>query len=268
MALTRDWFPAEADVAEFDPLKSARKSLKTALPKRFYQQAGIGRRAEGWALLLDGKPARTPGRNILATPAEPAAALLAAEWQAQQVEINPAGMPVTRIVNAALDHVSSQAGEVRQDIAAYAESDLICYFAAEPAQLATRQQAAWRPMLDWAKTEFGADFNVAHSIVPVAQTAETLAAMRAALAGVTDPITLAALHVITTITGSAILALAVLRGRLQTDEAFNISELDADFQRELWGEDDEAAERRANRLAEISAAGSLLAAVRGGTQCR
>ncbi len=129
---TRDWFDDGRDPAQDDPVRAARLGMKPALPKRFYEKVSVGEVSGRHAVLLDGRPARTKGKAVLSGPNLAVAELLAAEWAAQTAEINPATMPATRIVHAALDHVAQAMGEVRADILKYAASDLVCYRAAIP----------------------------------------------------------------------------------------------------------------------------------------
>jgi chaperone required for assembly of F1-ATPase len=256
-----DWFPENGDPATYDPVRSARGAMKSSLPKRFYQQAGTGEGEGGFHLLLDGRPARTPARKLLALPARAAAELLAAEWAAQAEVIDPAAMPLTRIVNAALDHVAERLDEVRADAAKYAGSDLLCYRAEEPQRLVAWQHELWDPVLDWAAERYGARFVLSAGVSFVEQPARSQAAVREAIDAVADPAALAALHVMTTLTGSVLLALAVAERRLTPEQAFALAELDADTQREIWGADAEADAARARREREMLAAAALYLAL-------
>jgi chaperone required for assembly of F1-ATPase len=255
-----DWFPENVDPASYDPVRAAR-GAKASLPKRFYKLAEAGEGEHGFHLLLDGRPARTPARRPLALRVRAAAELLAAEWAAQAEVIDPAAMPLTRIVNAGLDHVASQAEEVRADAVKYAGSDLLFYRAEEPRRLAERQQDLWDPVLAWAAERYGATFMLSAGINHVEQPARSLDAVRAAIDAVSDPVALAALHVMTTLTGSVLLALAVAERRLTPQEAFALAELDADTQREIWGADEEADAARARRESEMLAAAGLYLAL-------
>jgi chaperone required for assembly of F1-ATPase len=239
-------------------MTAAQQKARPEFPKRFYKQAGFAKSGDGYAIQLDGKQARTPGRAPLVVSSERLAEALAAEWEAQVNVIDPRTMPLTRIVNSAVDGVTTRMDEVRAGIVAYAGTDLLCYWAESPDALVARQAAAWSPLLDWAKTELGARFAKSQGIAHVAQEPETLAAIDRALMGY-DPIALAALHTITTLTGSAILALAVAKGRLTPAQAWSAAHIDEDWQVEKWGEDFEAAERRAARWKEMAAAGLILA---------
>ena len=240
-----------------NPMLAAQQKARPEFPKRFYKKAGFAKSGDGYAIQLDGKQARTPGRAPLVVTSRPLAEALTAEWEAQVDIIDPRTMPVTRIVNAAVDGVASRMAEVRANIVAYAGSDLICYWAVTPDSLVARQAAAWSPLLDWAKTELGAQLVSEQGIAHRAQDSESLSAIDRALAGY-DPINLAALHTMTTLTGSAVLALAVAKGRLTAGEAWSAAHIDEDWQMEKWGEDLEAAKRRATRWKEMAAAALIL----------
>lgn len=257
------WFPEEQDPAAYDPVRSARGAMKPSLPQRFYEQAGVAAAEDGFRLVLDGRPARTPGRRPLALAREAAAALLAAEWEAQRPAIDPARMPVTRIVNAALDHVAERQAEVAADIARYAGSDLLFYRAEEPRRLVERQQAVWDPVLAWAEARFGARFVLSAGIMHVEQPAVAVARIAAAVGECRDPAMLAALHVMTTLSGSVLLALAVAHRHLDAEAAFAAAELDADVQQEIWGSDEEALAARTRRAQEMNAAAALCLALGG-----
>jgi len=236
-------------------------SLRPPLPKRFYKSVTIAPAAgenAGWQILLDGRSIKTPAKRDLVLPKEALATAVAAEWSAQGNEIDPATMPLTRIVNSALDGVAPRRDEVAADIVDYAGSDLTCYRAEAPEGLVHAQAAQWDPVLAWAETALGARFAVAVGIMPVSQSE----ASRAAVAKAVEPfapIPLAALHVITTLTGSALIALAHARGRLTVEEAWTAAHVDEDWQISQWGEDAEASERRAKRWIEMQAAAQVLA---------
>jgi chaperone required for assembly of F1-ATPase len=231
--------------------------MRQELRKRFYKHADHAPADGGFIVRLDGKTARTPGRAALKVPGERLAVAIAAEWNAQEDVIAPAAMPLTRIVNTAIDGVAANMAAVRSDIVAYAGSDLLCYRAASPAGLVKRQEAAWAPLIDWAASDLGARFHLVEAITHVAQEPAALAAIGRTLAAY-DEFRLAALLTITNITGSAILALAVARGRLSAAEAWAACNIDEDWQAEQWGEDAEASAHRNERRRELEAAAFIL----------
>lgn len=234
-----------------------KESLRSPLPKRFYKSVTVSDEGNGFAVLLDGRGIRTPAKNKLVVPSSAMAEAIAAEWAAQGEHINPATMPVTRLVNTALDAVSEKMSEVADDIAAYAGNDLLCYRAEAPAGLVSRQAAAWDPPLAWAEKALGAKLNVQTGIMHVEQPAAALASLRAALDRF-EAIELAALHIMTTLTGSAVLALAHAEEELSLEDAWAAATVDEDWQSAQWGRDTEAEARLAERLAEFTAASRCL----------
>ena len=244
-----------------DPVRRAQVQLKAPLPKRFYRDAGLAAAGEGFAVHLDGKPARTPGKLPLALPSEAAAALVAAEFAAQEDVVDPVAMPVLRLVNTALDGVAADPQAVLEDILRFAASDLLCYRADGPQGLVDRQNRHWDPVLDWVRVALGARFNLAEGVVHVAQPRESIAVLGAHLARRREPLVLAALHLMTSLTGSALLALAVEQGGLGAEDAWTAAHVDEDWQIEHWGQDAEAVARRAQRKRDFMAAVRLLEAL-------
>jgi chaperone required for assembly of F1-ATPase len=248
--------------SHLDPMESARRGAKRVLPKRFWREVSVLERDGRFAVALDGKAARTPSRNELAVPSRPLADALAAEWRALGEEVDPGRMPLTRLVNAALDAVSLAPGPVAAEIVKYAGSDLLCYREASNGRLADRQAAHWDPPLAHLREAHGARFRLAAGVVFAAQPPEVLAVVERLVAQWDEPLGLAALHSATTLAGSAVLALALADGRISADEAWAAAHVDEDFQIEAWGQDQEAAERRAARRAEFDAAALVLELVR------
>jgi chaperone required for assembly of F1-ATPase len=226
--------------------------------KRLYRAVSVDGAPSAWRVRLDGRPVRTPARRELVAPSRVLAEALAAEWDAQGERIDPAAMPLTRLVNSALDGVTGREAEVRAEIAKYAASDLLCYRAEAPGELVRRQAEAWDPVLEWARAELGVQLATGQGIVPVSQPQAAIAAIAGLLADL-DALALTAHHVMTTLTGSAVLALAHARGRLTAEEAWTAAHIDEDWQIGQWGEDAEAKARRARRWAEMQAASRLLA---------
>ena len=240
-----------------DPREAARRGARTALRKRFYTQAHVGEADGGsYPLLLDGKPVKTPARRALSAPRAPLAQAIADEWNAQADVIDPARMPLTRLANAVIDAVADARGPVAGDVAQYLGSDLLCYRAEAPPGLLERQTQAWDPVLAWAHEALGARLRLAQGIVHVAQPIEAIAAARAKIP--TEPWRLGAVSAITTLTGSALLALALAHGALDAEAAWAAAHVDEDWQMSQWGRDDAALERRAFRHAEFAAAVTVL----------
>jgi len=225
--------------------------------KRFYKVVGVVPAGGGFGVVLDGKPIKSPAKADLVLPSRALAEAVAAEWEAQVGEVVPSAMPLMQLAATAIDKVAPNRALIIDTIAPYGGTDLLCYRAEAPAELAGRQATAWQPLLDWAMTAHDAPLTATSGIVHQAQPEASLAALRAAVA-VQDDWRLTALHQATALTGSLVLGLALLAGRIDADEAFELAELDASFQIERWGEDAEATARRAALRAELKAAQRLV----------
>ncbi len=201
----------------------------------------------------------TPARRTLAAPTRALAEAIAAEWEAQRDVIDPAKMPLTRLANSIIDGVTDAAPAVAAEVEKYLASDLLFYRAEGPDGLVAREAAAWDPILAWAHEALGARFVTARGMVHVAQPELALAAAGAAIPH--DPWRLGAVHAITTLTGSALIAIALARGALTTDEAWTAAHVDEDWNMAFWGCDEIALERRTARFAEMQAAAAVLRAV-------
>jgi chaperone required for assembly of F1-ATPase len=230
--------------------------------KRVYQKVTMRPAGAGWGVALDGRPMRTPGKNDLVVPSEKLAAVIAAEWDAQQDQIRPATMPLTRLAATAIDRTAQLRDRVVDEVAGYAGTDLLCYRADHPPALAARQLTAWQPLIDWATLRYDAALAVTSGVIPTRQSPTALKAFAAAVAA-HDDYRLTALHALTAACGSLVIALAVLEGRLDAEEAFAASQLDETFQIEAWGEDAEAAARREALAADIAAAARFIALLEG-----
>jgi chaperone required for assembly of F1-ATPase len=243
---------------EIAPRGAKGAAPKTTLPKRFYKEVAVKDEEGGGAsLLLDGKPVRTPGKASLTLPARALAEAVASEWRAQGERIDPLTMPLTRLANSAIDGVTGREQAVIDDIARHAASDLLCYRAEGPKLLVEAQGKHWDPVLAFARDELKAPFVLSEGVVHVAQPEASLARIRGEFEG-RDPFSLAALHVMTALTGSALLALAVLRGKLTPEGAWAAAHVDEDYQISQWGADAEAKTRRENRFRDFAASARLL----------
>lgn len=254
MTDSNDWFPSQD---EPNPMRAAQAGMKPTLPKRFYKEAGIEGRDGQFHLTLDGRSAKTPGKQALAVPSRALAEAMAQEWAEQGAEIDPATMPITRIVNSAIDGVTPRLAEVVDDLVRYAGSDLIYYRVSEPVRLVQAQDATWNPILDWAKEAHGARFILAGGIMHVTQPNEAITAIRKVIERIDSPFALAALHVMTTLSGSVLIALAQALGPLDADQAWSAAHVDELYQESVWGKDDEAMERRKRREADFRAASEV-----------
>ncbi|WP_026381027.1 ATP12 family chaperone protein [Afifella pfennigii] len=237
-----------------NPILKAQRLSAPVLPKRFYKRAEAVETPYGFELRLDGRAARTPAKRPLAVPHSGLGEELAGEWNAQGERIDPATMPLTRLANVAIDGVADEMEAVRGEIAAYAGTDLVFYRAGEPEELVERQRRAWDPVLDWARERFDTPFVLVEGVMPVEQPQETRAAVSGALAAYGEPFGLAALHTATTLTGSALIGLALAEGALSPDAAWAAAHVDEDFNISQWGEDFEARQRREARQKEFNAA--------------
>lgn len=231
------------------------------LPRRFYKAVDVAPAGEGFEVRLDGRTPRTPAGKPLALPTRGLADMVAAEWAGQGEHIVMAEMVATRLAYTALDRVSQARAEVAQEVARYAGSDALCYRAEEPVALVERQARSWRPLLDWARDELGVELHAVEGIIHRPQPPQSVS-RTAELAEQPDDFGLAGLAHATALFGSAVLALAVQRGRVTAEEAFALSRLEETFQEERWGIDAEAAERTERLAAEAAMLGLWFAALR------
>jgi chaperone required for assembly of F1-ATPase len=252
--------------SERAPIRAAAKDAHRRLAKKFYKEVSLAPSDAGFAILLDGKPVRTPARRPLAAPNEALADALAAEWTAQKEWVDPASMPLTRLFNSAIDGVADHFAEVEAETVQYAGSDLICYRAAEPEALAAAQAQRWDPLVKFAHSALDAPLAVTEGVMFAPQPPQALAAISSALravvggGGAESNLKLAALHIMTTVTGSCIIALALALGRIGVDDAFAAANVDEDYQMARWGEDSEALARRQARLQDLRAAAEVFQA--------
>jgi chaperone required for assembly of F1-ATPase len=229
--------------------------------KRFYRDAGVTETPDAFGVALDGKPVSTPAKRPLTVPTRALAVAIAEEWRAQGETIDPRRLPLTRLASIALDLVAPRREAVVAEVAKYASTDLVCYRAEQPPELAERQRAAWQPLIDWATLRFDAPLAATASILPVAQPAASLRALETAVAAY-DTHRLAALHLATAACGSLVVALALVEGRIDAEAAFAAAELDESYEIERWGEDAEQTKRRVGLKEDIALAArfvSLLA---------
>jgi len=255
----RELFDEASGKSPLDLEEAVRRSAGGPRRKRFYTTAGVVEAADGFAITLDGRPIRTPSGRQVVAPRRQIAEAIAAEWDAQQEAIDPLTMPLTRFANSVVDAVVDRVEAVTDDVAKYFGSDLLFYRAGHPDALVAREAEHWDPVLFWAADALGAHFILAEGIVHVRQPDSALAAARAALPA--DPWSIAALHVIATLTGSALLALALVHGVFDQDQVWTAAHVDEDWNVEKWGADEEVAARRAARLVDFRAAASILRAL-------
>lgn len=217
---------------------------------------------DGYRVLLDGRPVRTPAKAELSVPTRALAEAVASEWDAQDGEVDLRAMPLTALACTALDLVRPQRAHIVDAVAAYAEHDLLCYRAEQPADLVARQHALWQPLLDWVALTHDAPLTPTSGIVSVAQPAQAVGSLRRAVEAMSD-LELAALSCAVTAAGSLVIGLALAAGRIAAADAFAASQLDELYQAERWGEDREAARRRQDIKADLDAAALVFDLLRG-----
>ncbi|MEJ2119460.1 MAG: ATP12 family protein [Alphaproteobacteria bacterium] len=225
--------------------------------KRFYETVSVVEADGGFAIALDGRPVRTPAQSPLSVPTASLAEAIAAEWSAQEAEVKPLAMLLTRLASTAIDKVPAERERFVEELVGYSESDLLCYRAEHPPELVARQVASWQPLLEWVAERHAAPLKVIQGVMPQPQPSETIASLREAVEA-HDDWRFTALYSATTAAGSLVIALALLDGRLGADEAFDFSQLDESFQIEQWGLDAEAERRREAIRAELRAVAEFL----------
>lgn len=225
--------------------------------KRFWSDVTVSESDAGFQVLLDGRKVKTPAKSELCVPTQRLAQAIAKEWAAQQEVVDPTTMPFTRSANAAIDKVTVQFEEVAAMLGEYATTDLLCYRADSPAELAERQAKAWDPMLDWVAETYNARLMPAAGVMFRAQDENSLKKLQNEASQFTA-FELTGFHDLVTICGSYILALAVSTGKLNPDEAWEMSQIDERWQEEQWGEDEEATEHSRLRRASFIHAADFL----------
>jgi len=241
------------------PMEAARRNARPALRPRFFDKVTAAAVAGEYAVRLDDRPVRTPARRTLAVPGRALAEAIAAEWDAQRELVDPAKMPLTRLANAIIDGVADAPAPVAEEIAKYVASDLLFYRATGPAELVARQRQLWDPILAWAEQALDTRFTYTEGVTYLGQPPEAIDAARAAIP--TDPWRLGATHAATTLTGSALIALALARRFLSAEAAWEAANVDEDWNMEQWGRDALALQRRDFRFAELKAAAMILSSV-------
>lgn len=224
--------------------------------KRFWKEVTLDARV----VTLDGRPVRTPGRVPLMLPTDVLAEAVAAEWRAVGATVDPPTMPLTGLANAAIDRIAPDTATFAAGLAAYGESDLLYYRALSPDLLIARQVEAWDPWLAWARARYDVHFETTAGIIHQPQPAATLIRLGEAVAAL-DAFRLAGLSPVVTITGSLILALALIEGAGDPDTLWTAANVDEDFQAEMWGVDALAAQALANKRGEFDAAVRFLHAL-------
>ena len=243
--------------SDTDPNQPAKPALRRASR---WEVRPVGDR---YGVFGDDRPLRTPEGKDVVVASRPLAEAIAGEMQAQATarSLDIAGLPNLRLAATAIDRVAAAREAYIDAIAAYGETELLCHRAEHPADLVERQHAVWQPLLDWVSARFGAPLGNTAGVMPQRQSAAALAALRAAVAGYDDDL-LAALGFVVQTSGSLVVGLAMVEGRLDAEQAFAVAELDETYQIEQWGEDAEATQRRAARRKDLAQAADFIALVR------
>lgn len=218
--------------------------------RKFYTDVGVTGSAEGFAVTLDGKAIKTPVKNPLFMPSEALAERVATEWRTQEENIVPSSMPMTTLVNTAIDRVAARRVEIIEELVAYGHTDLVCYRADEPEDLVALQEQTWDPYLSWLKSDLGVDLSVATGVLPLTQDGGAIARLTAET-GRLDDFSLTALHAFVAGFGSIVLGLAFVREFAEFDACWQASLLDQTFQENRWGTDPEMQETRERLYGEL-----------------
>ena len=236
----------------------SRDRIHRPLPKRFYKSVAV---TDQLGIALDGRTVKTPLKAALVLPTRALAEAVAAEWNAQVDIINPHAMPLTKLANTAIDRAAIEKSKIAAEILEFAGSDMVCYRTENPAGLILRQTTHWDPIIAWAKADLKVDFATVNTITHKRQSAAALQALEAHIKSL-DPFSFVAVHNLTTLTGSALLAAMVAAGKIPPDAAWLAANVDEDWQIETWGGDAEAMARRAARFDEFSASVMFVKLVR------
>lgn len=227
------------------------------MTKRFYKDAGVSTADDGFSITLDERAIKTPAGKPLNVPTLALAQGIAAEWAAQGDDIDPNSMPLMQLSGTAIDRVPGVRDGLIDGLLRYTDTDMLCYRAGSPEDLAARQAEVWQPLLDWAEETFGAKLKVVEGVIPVTQDESAHQGFGAAMADL-DDWQLTALAEMVGVSGSIVVGFAMFAGALDGDQAFRVCHVDEDHQIEQWGEDAEATERRANVRAELHTAVQFL----------
>ncbi len=226
--------------------------------KRFYDTVTVTEAEDGFAVVLDGRPVRTPGRRPLRLPTRRLAEAVAGEWRAQRERIEPHRMPLTRLAATALDHMPARREDAVRHLLDFARSDTLCYRVSTPPDLAERQARCWQPWLDWAARTLGAELQPTDGLALVPQPEAALARLEAVVRAL-DDWRLVAVHGLARDLHSLVLALAVEQGALAAGEAFDLAHLEERYEIERWGEVDLQRRRHAELRRSVEAAARFLA---------
>jgi chaperone required for assembly of F1-ATPase len=240
----------------------AQAHVRQQLPKRFYQDVGVKPLDGGYAVTLDGKSPRTPGMKTVVVPTQAVAEAMAEEWAAQAEFIDAQTMPMTRIVNSAVEGGEAAMPALAAEIVKYAGNDLLLYRAETPESLMRKQEEMWDPLLVALARTFDVAFQPTFGVVHQEQPAANSVKLGAVLAG--EPLlSLTAINVITSITGSGLLAIVLRHGLADAEQVWAAAHVDEDHNVANWGEVEEITVRRGKRRREFDAAVRLVTLLNG-----
>jgi len=214
------------------------------IQKRFYAQADVEKREEGFVVTLDGRVVKTPARRDLLLPTDELAQNIVQEFAIQEEKINPITMPMTRLANTVIDGIVDNLHAIAEDIMRFIAADQLFYRADSPLELVTRQQQAYDPVLDFIAEKFSSHFEIGTNLEFITQRREALYPIRTYINSITSPFVLGGLHTITTLTASGLTAIALREGRIDADKAWKIAHIEEDWTVDHWGEDREAIDER------------------------
>ena len=244
----------------FEPFAKAREIARPVLPRRFYEKVTVEAGAHGHEVRLDGRPIKTPGGRLVALPTPELAHHVAGEWSVQGEHVDAATMPLTKLCNSALEMVTADPEAIVREVAGFASHDLICYRAHYPEALAARQAKAWDGVVNAMQAKLGCRMNITAGVISIAQPDGLVPALENRIRGL-DAFRLTALHAMATLVTSVSLAILVLEGDIEADDAWQRAHVDEDWNIAQWGEDHEAAMLRQSRWREFEACAKLIRSV-------
>ena len=218
--------------------------------KRFYKKVEVNSIDTGFGITLDDKALLSPGKTKLVVPTKTLANAIADEWGNQEGQIIPSTMPFMTLSSTAVDRVRPRSDDTIDEILSFLETDLLCYRAQEPDALVLEQNEVWQPLLNWCEGLIGSAFNVTSGIMPVSQVPTLVLSARKILRSYND-FELLGLHQFTSISGSAVIGLALSENHIELEAAYQAAFIDDYFQINNWGDDADASLRIANRRREM-----------------
>lgn len=210
--------------------------------KRVYKTVALLETDDGFGVALDGRQMHTPSKSKLLTASRALAQAICDEWDSQGDFIDPGSMPLTKLLNSATDRIKPDPATIISGLLGYFDTDLLCYRAANPADLSELQSSVWQPVLDWLNEAHDIDLSVGTGVMPFAHDAAAHGRAEAFLmdCNVTK---LTGVQATAGLTASLSLGFALVEQRLSGAEVAAAATLDETWQMEKWGEDQEALDR-------------------------